>query len=65
MISPYSSWVSALGGQRTLGRTEISVLSCPLMTPEEFEAVMRKLVHIEPDGPLHDFRVAFPKPNKN
>jgi hypothetical protein len=36
-----------------------------LMTPEEFEELMRKLVHIEPDGPLHNFRVVFPKPDKN
>ena len=28
-----------------------------LTTPEEFEALLKRLVHIEPVGPLHDFRV--------
>ena len=36
-----------------------------LMTPDEFDKLMRSLVHIEHDGPLHDFRVVSPKPSKN
>ena len=36
-----------------------------LMTPEEYKALLKRLVHIEPDGPLVDTRQVFKKPIEN
>ena len=36
-----------------------------LLTPDEYAALLRRLVHVLPDGPLVDYRQAFTRPSGN